>query len=257
MIQSVERAALILKALTTDSARLGVTEVAERLGLAKGTVHGLLRTLEAHELVEQDPETGKYRLGVAALQLGNAFLENNELRGRSLLWADSLATRTQEAVRVGVLNGSNVLIVHHVFRPDNSVQILEVGAAIPWHACALGKAITTHLERRQRRLLLAEPLPKLTGRTLVSASALEREFTRIERAGFATDDQEAIVGEAGIAAPVFDHRGVVGAIGLTGPVERLIDNEPNPAITVAVRDTARGLTRDLGGARLAFREAGA
>ena len=257
MIQSVERAALILKALTTDSGRLGVTELADRLGLAKGTVHGLLRTLEAHELVEQDTETGKYRLGVAALQLGNAFLENNELRGRSLLWADSLASRTQEAVRVGVLNGRDVLIVHHVFRPDNSVQILEVGAAIPWHACALGKAIVAHVDARHRRDLLAEQLPKLTGRTLDSPTDLETEFTRTERAGFATDDQEAIVGEAGIAAPVFDHRGVVGAIGITGPVERLIDNEPNPSIIVAVRDTARGLTRDLGGARLPFRQAGA
>jgi DNA-binding IclR family transcriptional regulator len=257
MIQSVERAALILKALTTDSGRLGVTELAERLGLAKGTVHGLIRTLEAHELVEQDFETGKYRLGVATLQLGNAFLENNELRGRALLWADSLASRAQEAVRVGVLNGNNVLIIHHVFRPDNSVQILEVGASIPWHACALGKAVAAHLDARHRRELLAQPLAKLTGRTVVSAAALEREMTRIERAGFATDDQEAIVGEAGIAAPVFDHRGVVGAIGITGPVERLIDNGPNPSTTVIVRDTARGLTRDLGGARLAFREAGA
>jgi DNA-binding IclR family transcriptional regulator len=257
MIQSVERAALILKALTSESGRLGVTELSERVGLAKGTVHGLLRTLEAHELVEQDPETGKYRLGVAALQLGNAYLENNELRGRSLLWADSLASRTQEAVRVGVLNGNDVLVVHHVFRPDNSVQILEVGAAIPWHACALGKAIVANVDARHQRQLLAPPLLKLTGRTLVSPADLEGEFTRIERGGFATDDQEAIVGEAGIAAPVFDHRGVVGAIGITGPVERLIDNEPNPLITVAVRDTARGLTRDLGGARLAFREAGA
>src|SRR6202022_3839551 len=101
MIQSVERAALILKALTTDTGRLGVTELAERLGLAKGTVHGLLRTLEAHELVEQDPETEKYRLGVGALQLGNAFLENNELRGRSLLLGDSLAKQHEEAVRDG------------------------------------------------------------------------------------------------------------------------------------------------------------
>jgi DNA-binding IclR family transcriptional regulator len=256
MIQSVERAALILKALTTDTGRLGVTELAERLGLAKGTVHGLLRTLEAHELVEQDPETEKYRLGVGALQLGNAFLENNELRGRSLLWADSLASRAQEAVRVGVLNGSDVLIVHHVFRPDNSVQILEVGASIPWHACALGKAMAAHLDARHRRQLLAQPLPKLTGRTVISATTLERELTRIEKAGFATDDQEAIVGEAGIAAPVFDHRGLVGAIGITGPVERLIDNGPNPAITVIVRDIARSLTRDLGGARLAFRQTG-
>jgi DNA-binding IclR family transcriptional regulator len=257
MIQSVERAALILKALTTDSGHLGVTELAERLGLAKGTVHGLIRTLEAHELVEQDSETGKYRLGVTALQLGNAFLENNELRGRALLWADSLASRAQEAVRVGVLNGDNMLIVHHVFRPDNSVQILEVGASIPWHACALGKAMVAHLDARHRRQLLARPLLRLTGRTVISSAALERELTRIERAGFATDNQEAMVGEAGIAAPVFDHRGVVGAIGITGPVERLIDNGPDPATTVIVRDTARSLTRDLGGARLAFREAGA
>jgi DNA-binding IclR family transcriptional regulator len=117
--------------------------------------------------------------------------------------------------------------------------------------------MAAHLDGSHRQQLLAQPLPKLTGRTLVSSSALEREFTRIERAGFATDDQEAIVGEAGIAAPVFDHRGVVGAIGISGPVERLIDKEPNPSIAVAVRDTARGLTRDLGGARLAFREGGA
>ena len=52
-----------------------------------------------------------------------------------------LAGRVTESVRVAVLNGPNVLIVHHVFRPDDSVQILEVGASIPWNASALGKAI--------------------------------------------------------------------------------------------------------------------
>ena len=123
MIQSVGRAARILKALGSESARLGVTELAERLGLAKATVYGLLRTLEAHQLVEQDLETGKYRLGPALLQLGNAFLDNNELRARSLLWAETLAGRAREAVHVGVLYGANVLLVHHVFRPDDSLQI--------------------------------------------------------------------------------------------------------------------------------------
>src|SRR6266566_5257425 len=94
MIQSVERAAQILKALGAESPRLGITELSERLGLAKATVHGLLRTLESQELVEQDAETGKYRLGPALLQLGNAFLDNHELRARSLMWAESLATRS-------------------------------------------------------------------------------------------------------------------------------------------------------------------
>jgi len=240
VIQSVGRAARILKALGSESARLGVTELAERLGLAKATVYGLLRTLEAHQLVEQDLETGKYRLGPALLQLGNAFLDNNELRARSLLWAETLAGRAGEAVHVGVLYGANVLLVHHVFRPDNSLQILQVGASIPWHACALGKATVAYLDGDGQAELLAGPLPRLTGRTLT------------------IEDQEAIVGEAGIAAALFDNRGaVVGAIGLAGPVERLLPGGPAAELVAAVKEAARGLSRELGAGRPAVPRAGA
>src|SRR5712691_6651866 len=214
MIQSVERAAQILKALGGGASRLGVSEISERLGLAKATVYGLLRTLESQELVEQDAETGKYRLGPALLQLGNAFLDNHELRARSLLWAESLAARAGEAVHVGVLYGPTVLIVHHVFRPDDSVQILEVGASIPWHACALGKAIVAYVEPAERAAFLDEPLPTLTGRTVTDPEELREVMEEIVAAGVAFEDQEGIVGEAEIAVPVFDHRGQpTGAIG--------------------------------------------
>src|SRR5947209_531212 len=129
MIQSVQRAAQILAVLGSGTPRLGVTEIADRVGLAKPTVHGLLRTLEAHELVAQDPDTGKYSLGPGVLQLGNAYLDGSDLRARSLRWAESLAERAGEAVWVATLSGSRVIVLHHVFRPDDTVQILEVGAA--------------------------------------------------------------------------------------------------------------------------------
>jgi DNA-binding IclR family transcriptional regulator len=258
-IQSVERAARILKVLGTGTSRMGVTEVAERLGLAKGTAYGLLRTLEAQELVEQDPETDKYRLGPAMLQLGNAFLDNHELRARSLLWADSLASRVGDAVRVGVLHGSNVLIVHHVFRPDNSVQILEVGASIPWHACALGKAIVAYLPQASRRALLGSELVPLTGRTVTDPTVLETMLASVAEEGTALEDGEAIVGEAEIAAPVFDDRGhSVGAIGVVGPVERLLpEGRHAAAIVTAVRETSRGLSRDMGAGRVGARSGAA
>ena len=194
-----------------------MTEISERLGIAKATVHGLLRTLEQRELIEQEPESGKYRLGAAMLQLGNSFLDNHELRARSLMWAGSLAMRVGEAVRVGVMNGSTVLIVHHVFRPDNSVQILEVGASIPWHACALGKAVVAFVSPARRTHLLGGDLSPLTGRTMTEPSLLRATLEGVSTLGIAVEDQEAVVGEAEIASPVFDHRGQpAGAIGVVG-----------------------------------------
>ncbi|MGZ8584971.1 MAG: IclR family transcriptional regulator [Actinomycetota bacterium] len=250
MIQSVRRAAAILRELGSGQ-RLGVTELSERLGLAKGTVHGLVRSLEEDALVERDLETGKYRLGPALLQLGNAFLDGHELRARSLLWADALATRTAEAVRVGVPNGPSILIVHHVFRPDNSVQILEVGAAIPWHASALGKAVAAFRDEAMQAELLRGQLDRLTGRTIVEPRGLRRALETIRRAGVAVDDEEAVIGEAEVAAPVFDHDGhPVGAIGVAGPVERLLsEGRASSEVVAAVKETARGLSRDVGGVR--------
>ena len=259
-IQSVERAARILKVLGTGTSRMGVTELAERLGLAKGTAYGLLRTLEAQELVEQDPETGKYRLGPAMLQLGNAFLDNHELRARSLLWADSLASRVGEAVRVGVLHGSNVLIVHHVFRPDNSVQILEVGASIPWHACALGKAIVAYLPEASRRRAARAELMPLTGRTVTDPAALEAVLAPVADDGIALEDEEAIVGEAEIAAPVFDDRGPLRRA-RSASWARSSGSCPRgghaAALVAAVRETSRGLSRDMGAGRVGARSGAA
>src|SRR6516225_2468165 len=239
MIQSVERAARILAVLGSGTPRLGVTEIAERVGLAKPTVHGLLRTLEKHDLVAQDPDTGKYSLGPAVLSLGNAYLDGSELRARSLLWAESLAQRANEAVWVASLSGSRVIVLHHVFRPDNTVQILEVGAAIPWHACALGHAIVANLPASQRAQALAADLAPLTG-----------ALAQVRSAGYAVENEEATVGDAGIAAPILGRDdGVAGAIGVVGAADRLLAAGTRDDLVRAVVAAARAVSRDLGAGR--------
>src|SRR6266446_23626 len=150
MIQSVDRAARILRALAAGSGRLGVSELSDRLGLAKGTVHGLLRTLHDHGLVEQDSDSDKYQLGPQLLQLSNRYLDLNELRARSLEWSELLATRAAEAVRVGVLHGNGVLVVHLIIRPDAAPPILAVVALLRIHAIALGKLLRVYLTAPQR-----------------------------------------------------------------------------------------------------------
>jgi len=250
MIQSVERAARILAVLGSGTPRLGVTEISDRLGLAKPTVHGLLRTLEKHDLVAQDPDTGKYSLGPGVVSLGNAFLDGSEVRARSLLWAESLAQRAGEAVWVAILSGPRVIVLHHVFRPDNTVQILEVGAAIPWHACALGHAIVAQLPESERTRALAGNLAPLTGQTKTTRAALGRVLALVRRQGYAVEDEEATVGDAGIAAPILGRDGMVaGAIGVVGAADRLLVPATRQELARAVQEAARAISRDLGAGR--------
>lgn len=254
LVQSVQRAARILRVLAASGPRLGVTELSDLTGLTKPTVHALLRTLEAEGLVAQDAETGKYQLGADLLRLGNAYLDSHELRARSLTWADSLAVRTGEAVWVAVLDGDHVLVVHHAFRPQGAVQILEVGASVPWSTSALGKAIVAHLPEPDRDRLLAADLPVLTGASITGRDELLGQLTQAQRIGYALEDQESTIGDAGIAAPVFGRSGeVAGAIGVIGPVERLLVEPARQAHAVAVRETARNLSRDLGAPRAGVR----
>jgi len=246
-IQSIERAAAILRLLSGRSRRLGVVEIAGQLGLPKTTVHGILRTLRDVGFVEQDPESGKYQLGAALLHMGSSYLDGNELRTRALNWSDSLAARSHESVRIGMLHEGRVLIVHHVFRPDDSLQVLDVGTLLPAHATALGKALLAD-SPYIAAALAAEGLARFTTATVTEPDALRAQLDQTRERGWAADIEELVEGEVSYAAAIKDRRGVlVGAIGISGPVERLlIRGEPSSELISYVREAARAVSRDLG-----------
>jgi len=246
LIQSVDRAARILKVLAAGR-RLGVTEIAKRLDLPPPTVHGLLRTLVAHGFVEQDRTSEKYQLGPGLLQLGSSYLDVNELRARSVRWADRLALHADAGVRVGVLVTGAVLVVHHAFRPDHDVHIPEVGAQLPVHASALGKAVLAFAAPEAVDDLVADGLPRLTHRTL-DARGLRAELADVARTGVARERDEAVLGESSVAAPIFDAGSMpVGAIGVVADTSRLLPRGRAPgSLVTAVVTAARGVSRELG-----------
>jgi DNA-binding IclR family transcriptional regulator len=249
-IQSLERAAAVLRLLAGGERRLGLSEIASALDLAKGTAHGLIRTLQQEGFVEQDPATGKYQLGAELLRLGNSYLDVHELRARALVWTDDLARSSGESVYLGVLHLQGVLIVHHVFRPDDSRQVLEVGAMQPLHSTALGKVLAAY-----DPVALSEALDgerrAFTQRTATDPADLEAVLDLTRARGWAADVEETWDGLASVAAPIHDRRKMpVGAVGITGAVERVCDGEELRATLVAaVRDTARAVSRDLGARR--------
>ena len=238
MIQSVDRALRVLTALG-GSRRMALSELAARLELPPSTVHGLVRTLVAHGLVIQERGSSRYQLGPAVLRLGNVYLDTIELRSKAIPWAENVARRTGFAVRTAVLLLDDVVIIHHEPRPDGSRQMPEVGIVIPAHASALGKAILA-FEGDGARPAPTEPLRSMTGETITSPEALAADLASVRESGFALEAEEALLGECGIASPVFDaSAGVVGAIGVVVPSSAW-------PVDQATRDTVRTVSRELG-----------
>ncbi|BBH71575.1 IclR family transcriptional regulator [Actinoplanes sp. OR16] len=249
-VQAIERAAAILRTLAGGPGRLGLSEIARTLDLAKGTTHGILRTLQLVGFVEQDRNSGQYQLGGALLHLGTSYLDINELRSRSINWADPLAARSGESVRIGTVLEGRVLVVHHVFRPDDTFQTLDVGTLLPLHATALGKVLLAY--RSGGTGVPAGELERFTRKTLAEPKPLASALEGVREAGWAVEIEELTLGQAAIAAPIRGYGGlVVGAIGISGPVERLCDSRyrPHPHLITYVRDAARAVSRDLGAAR--------
>ncbi|MFI6105497.1 IclR family transcriptional regulator [Streptomyces sp. NPDC051310] len=250
-IQSLERAAAMLRLLAGGERRLGLSDIASSLELAKGTAHGILRTLQAEGFVEQDPASGRYQLGAELLRLGNSYLDVHELRARALVWTDDLARSSGESVHLGVLHQHGVLVIHHVFRPDDSRQVLEVGAMQPLHSTALGKVLSAYDPVAHSEALEVER-EAFTPRTVTSLEDFESVLDMTRARGWAADVEETWDGVASVAAPIHDRRRMpVGAVAITGAVERVCNGggELRSELVAAVRDCARAVSRDLGAGR--------
>ncbi len=249
LIQSIERSSAVLRLLATGPGRLRVKEIADALGLPKSTAQSILRTLVAIGFAEQDPRTARYRLGRGLLDLGSTGLDANELRARALNWADALASRSGEEVHVGALRDGGVLVVHHVFRPDDSAQSMDTGSVVPAHATALGRVLLAY-QAAAAEDVIASGLDAYTRRTPTTRQALARALAETRAQGWALSVEGWQAGRAGIAAPLRSYGGlVIGAIGISGPVERLCDTrrQARPALVDHVVAAARAISRDLAG----------
>ncbi|MFC4336995.1 IclR family transcriptional regulator [Salininema proteolyticum] len=245
-IQSIERAAEILKLLARGTQPYTLAEISAALDLPKPTVVGILRTLQSVDFVDQDTETSRYGLGPGLLHVGARYLDGNELRQKAINWSDALAARSRESVRIATLHHHHALVVHHVFRPDDTYQTLTVGELLPLHATAIGKILMAYGGVLPEEI--AEKATPYTPRTVASTEELTDEVARIRSQGWADEIEEYIVGETSIAAPIRDRQGiVVGAIAITGAVERTCtDGRSRMDLVSYVRDSARAISRELG-----------
>jgi DNA-binding IclR family transcriptional regulator len=245
-IQSIERAAAILDVIARAPFGVGVGEIATALDLAKPTTHGLLTTLCAVGYVRRG-DNGSYLLGERFRRLGGHPLDPNLLRSVALNWTDTLAARTGESVRIGTLDGLQVRVVHHVFRPGTAAQTLDVGRLLPLHATALGKALLAYTPGLTDQLVRAG-LDAFTRRTHTTLRAVDDEVRRTRARGWSAVDGEFAPGSAAVGAAIRGPGGqVVAALSVAGTVESVLGaTGARPSVVEPVRDTAEAVSRELG-----------
>ena len=246
-IQAIERAVAILNAFTAEDHELGVTELADRLGLHKSTVHRFMVNLDAAGMVERNPRTGRYRLGMRIFELGGLVKQRMNLWDEALPFLESLVRDTGETGHLAVLDGGEAIYIERV----EARRALRVPAAIgrgyPAHATNLGKVLLADLDSSSLAEIVRERgLSAHTPNTIIDPAALELELTRIRERGYAVDNEEYDEGLRCIGAPVRDHSGhVVAALGIGGPVTRVTPARVEELSTL-VMAAAAGLSRRLG-----------
>jgi DNA-binding IclR family transcriptional regulator len=225
-----------------------VTELARRLGLHKSTASRLLATLQKRGLVEQDEETGKYRLGLVVIRLAERAERTLDLRGIAMPELERLARLTHETTGLGVLDGDQLLTVAQADGPNLIAVGDWTGRSTPLHCVASGKVLMAALAEREVLRIVRRGLASHTERTLVGLEPLLEELARTRRRGYATALGEYEMGLNAVAAPVHDARGnVIAAVDIWGPAFRLTPRRI-PELAAQARETAAAISVRLGGA---------
>jgi DNA-binding IclR family transcriptional regulator len=225
---------------------LGVTALSKELGLHKSTVSRLLSTLQQEGLVEQNPESGKYRLGLTLVTLAGIVLDGIDLRQVAYPYLRTLAEVTQETVNVVILDGRECVNVGGADSPRPILYIGRIGRRTPVHCTSAGKVLLAYLTPEARRKILSEDLPRFTNKTIVDFQTLEQTFEQIRQQGYAITHEEHQEGLSALAAPLYNHaRHVAAAVTVSGPTYRIGPGEIETFVE-PVLETAGEISTQLG-----------
>lgn len=236
----VGRVSAVLGAFEQADGPLGISEIAGRTGMAKGTVHRLVGQLCDERLLERTAD-GRLALGVRLFEIGSSVPLPRTLSQVARPLMLDLNHATERQIHLATLDGVDVVYIE-IVRAKGPPLASSIGGRLPAHATGVGKALLAYSPRSVLTARVEAGLPAMTPRTLVTPGALARNLQDIRSEGTSYDHEESHVGVSCVAAPVFgaDKR-IRAAISATGPTQRM----DLQRLGVAVRTAAFTISRQL------------
>lgn len=244
-VRSVQVALDVLETVAFSDEELGVTQIAERLGLTKGSVHRHLLTLVERGYLVQNPATTRYARGPRSRLLAHYAPETDLIE---------LASGPMRELR-DLLGHSVVLsewaprgtLVLSMVGGTAAIEIgVRPGSELAFHSSAQGKVLLAYAAAAQRERVLAKALPSFTAHTVTDRKKLEEELARVAQQGFASAPEETLLGINAVAAPIFDAKNsCTKALALVGSIQ-FLPAEVDAKSIAALKAAAAQISRLLG-----------
>jgi IclR family transcriptional regulator, KDG regulon repressor len=245
-LSSVANSIRLLTSFSGEENELGITTLATRLRLAKSTVHRLAATLTSAGFLEQNTETGKYRLGVALFELGALVRRRMDVANEARPKLRELLEKTGETVQLGIVDHDSVLYVYEMESRYAIRMAAAVGARAPLHCTAVGKVLLAFQPPEYVKQVLGNGLKAYTPKTITRRDEMLAMLEEVASREYAIDDEESEPGLRAIAAPVRNHTGaVIAALGVAAPLQRMTKKTLQDCVP-SVLATAAAVSQRLG-----------
>ena len=209
-------------------------------------MHRLLTTLTEEHLLVKNPDTGRYRLGLAMYDLGNTAVTGLNLHAALTPPMNWLQDVTGGTVHAGVLDHREVIYIERLDSPQVLRLFIKVGRRQPAHSTSTGKCLVTHLdEATLDRILDGWKMDRKTVHTITDLRVFRGQLAEIRRLCYARNDGESELGVVPVSAPIRDRtRTVVAAVSVAGEESRL--NPEMLGLSQSVREAAAVASHQLG-----------
>lgn len=247
-VQSVDRSLSILEALAQSPKGIGLTELANKVNLAKSSAHRLLATLINKGYVVQNRETDEYLLGLKIIELSSALLENLDIRTVAKKTLEELCSQTNEVVHLCIHENGEVVYIDK-FESDQTIRMhSRIGKRTMMHSTGVGKVLLSGMTADEVRSIIKEKgMVAFTPNTITQENVLFDCLEKINKEGYTIDEIENEEGIRCIAAPIYDYSGkIIAAISISGPENRVTKERIQSELIDLILQTADVVSKKMG-----------
>ncbi|MDR2946357.1 MAG: IclR family transcriptional regulator [Candidatus Adiutrix sp.] len=226
---SINKALDIIEDLS-ENGPSSLTDINARLGLDKGTLHRILKTLRERGFVEQNRADRRYFNTIRMFQIGSREVERGGLRTLARPYLEKLAAAFGETIHVAILvePGKGVCVDKMEAAPGPQVRLnMSLGSEISLYASSMGKCLLAFSsEERLAKILPKIKYQKLSPSTIRGPAAFKKELARVRKQGYALDDGETLESIFCVGVPVLNHLAeAYAALSVTGPRTRMLSKK--------------------------------